>query len=172
MAFLVLAFPSLNDEYFNWIQSYRRENDSLLYKVVDPHFTVIFPLNEMAKNEFVDEIYRQSEGLRPIDFEINKTILHKDPIEEFYYEFLVPEKGYENIINMHDKLYSEKLLPFLRNDIEYIPHITIGKSRDINKSKYRLKNLITPVIKGQIKELTIANFENNKVSKIAVINLH
>jgi 2'-5' RNA ligase len=171
MAFLVLAFPILNKENFNWIQSYRKENDKYLYKVVNPHFTIIFPLRGMSKTAFLDEIYIQSKGLCAIEFAIEKTILFKNTFDDYYHEFLVPSKGYNEIVNIHDKLYSHQLLPYLRSEIEYIPHIGIGKSKNQSISKQRIDNLRIPPITGHIEKLTVANFEKNKISEMAVIRL-
>ncbi len=171
MAFLVLAFPIISEDDFNWIQSYRKANDKLFYDVVNPHFTIVFPTTDLTETIFVDEIYLQAKGLETIEFEINKAILNKDAFSDYYHEFLVPQKGFDDIVKFHDKLYSGKLLPNLRNDIEYIPHIGIGKSKDMNISKRRLDDLNIPTIRGQINELIIANYENNIVSEITSIKL-
>ncbi|MDM5194062.1 hypothetical protein QUG02_13900 [Bacillus hominis] len=43
------------------------------------------------------------------------------------YLFLEIEQGKEQIEELHDKLYTGPLLPFLRKDIPYIPHVTVGR---------------------------------------------
>jgi len=40
--------------------------------------------------------------------------------------FLLLKKGNEEAIALHDELHSGMLSPYLRRDIEYIPHIGIG----------------------------------------------
>lgn len=37
------------------------------------------------------------------------------------------EQGKEQIEELHDKLYTGPLLPLLRKDIPYIPHVTVGR---------------------------------------------
>ncbi len=44
MAFLVLAYPKIEQSDFDLIQDYRKENDGLFYSVVKPHFTIVFPV--------------------------------------------------------------------------------------------------------------------------------
>ena len=44
MAYLVLAYPELTSESFDRIQSYRKDNDELFFNVVNPHFTIVFPV--------------------------------------------------------------------------------------------------------------------------------
>ena len=171
MAFVVLGFPSISESNFNWIQSYREENDKLFCNVVNPHFTFVFPINDTNEKQFVDEIHLQTENCSIIDFEISKAIITKDALSDYYHEFLIPDKGYTKIVELHDKLYANKLVKYLRHDIDYIPHIGIGKSKDPNTSTERIKSLRIPIINGKIEELTIAKYENNTVSQIASIRL-
>jgi 2'-5' RNA ligase len=39
---------------------------------------------------------------------------------------LILKEGNDKVITLHDKLYSGILAPFLRKDLDYIPHIGIG----------------------------------------------
>ena len=172
MAFLILAFPEIAINDFEWIQSYRKENDKLYYDVVDPHFTIVFVTNDFTETIFVDEISTLSKGLKEIEFEITDAIVIKDFFSEYYQEFLVPGKGYSEIVKLHDQLYSQRLLPNLRTDIEYIPHIGIGNSKDIDVCNNGVNNLKLPRIKGSINELAVVNYENKVISKIAAIPLY
>lgn len=43
MALLVLAYPELSKNDYDWIQDFRRKHDELYYKIVEPHFTIVFP---------------------------------------------------------------------------------------------------------------------------------
>jgi 2'-5' RNA ligase len=171
MALLVLAFPRINEKDFSWIQAYRKKNDKLFYDIVNPHFTIVFPVSNISETVFVEEIHERAKEQTIIDFEITNIILNKDAFNEYYHEFLIPGKGNPEIIKLHDILYSKKLISQLRFDIPFIPHIGIGNSKDIAISKKRIDNLRVPLIKGQIKELTIARYENKIVSEIESISL-
>lgn len=103
MAYLVLAYPEITSDDFDRTQNYRRNNDKLYYKVVDPHFTIVFPVF----------------------------------------------------------------------DIDFVPHIGIGNSRD----KYLCKKMVDECnkkdfsISGKITHLTVVNYENDTVTKIEEIEL-
>jgi hypothetical protein len=75
-------------------------------------------------------------------------------------------------VQLHDKLYSKKLLSNLRLDIAFIPHIGIGNSKELDVSEHRINNLDIPFIKGKIGELTIARYDGHSVSEVAVIQLN
>ena len=170
MSLLVAAFPEIAEEDFNRIQSYRKENDSLFH-VVKPHFTIVFPANNITAEAFIDEIRKLAEGQTVIDFEITNTLVHKDDFRDHYHEFLVLGKGNEEIIQLHDRLYAGLLLPYLRADIKYIPHISIGNSTDRDICEQRISSFNTTPIRGRISELTIADYSNNVVLELMKIRL-
>src|SRR4051812_35533335 len=103
MAFLALAYPFIPEADLNWIQAYRIENDQLFHGKVAAHFTIVFPLSNMTQIQFINEIEKQLEGIKKINFEINSAITHKDEFSGYYFQFLVPGKGYEDIVRFHDK---------------------------------------------------------------------
>jgi hypothetical protein len=173
MSFLVLSYPSIRQADFNWIQTYRKKNDELYFNIVDPHFTLVFPVSDRQEEEFTREIEMQARGIKKIDFEINRAIVEKDTFSGYFHEFLVPGKGYEDIVNFHNRLYSKGLYSNLRQDLDYIPHIGIGNSKDIEKCNKAISNLnkVNLSIVGRIEKLTIVQFENNVIYKKKEIRL-
>jgi hypothetical protein len=173
MSLLVLAFPSLDATDFNWIQQHRKTNDELYFEIVGPHFTLVFPIPGSIEEEFINEIEIQSQGVEKIEFEINSAIVSKDAFQEYYHEFLVPGKGYSKLIDLHDKLYAGSLLPHLRTDIDYIPHISIGNSKNPTKCKQAIDKLNAQSlsIPGRIEKLTIANYSNDRIKILKEIDL-
>ena len=173
MSLLVLAYPVLAAKDFNWIQSHRKEHDELYGDTVEPHFTLVFPVSDKIQEVFTYEVELQSQGCSAISFEINKAMAVKDVLSEYWHEFLVPDKGNDEIIRLHDKLYSGALQSNLRHDIEYLPHISIGNSKDWSKcvgSVMELKKQ-TLSISGTIESLTIAEYADGVVKKLKTIEL-
>jgi 2'-5' RNA ligase len=172
MSLLVLAFPIINTKDLDWIQSWRKKNDEL-FGIVEPHFTIVFAVDDEPEEEFIKEIEFQTKGVGKIEFKIKRAIVHKDEFRELYQEFLVPAKGYEEIVELHDKLYRGRLLPHWRRDIEYIPHITIGNLKDKSKCEQAVDELNSKefFIPGRIEDLTIVRYSNNVVQKIKVMHL-
>ena len=173
MAYLVLAFPELTKTDFDLIQEYRKRNDELYFNVVNPHFTIVFPTSDFSENEFVKEVTKQSTKFRTFDFTIRCATINKDAFSDYYHTFLVPDEGFSNIVKLHDKLYSNKLIGNLRLDIDYIPHIGIGNSNDKFICKKMVDNWNTSdfSISGKITQLTIVEYTNATVKKIQEIEL-
>jgi len=173
MAYLVLAYPELNRADFERIQSYRKINDELFYKVVEPHFTIVFPVFDISKKEFIDEIKEKSSAFTKFDFTIRCATINKDAFNDWFHAFLVPDEGYSRIVKLHDRLYSGILKDNLRLDIDFVPHIGIGNSKD----KYACKRMVDEWNKqdfsicGKITNLTIVNYEDNIVTKIEEVEL-
>jgi 2'-5' RNA ligase len=172
MSLLLLAFPIFNANDYDWIQSYRKENDELYFNVVKPHFTIVFPVEDKSQKEFVEEVESQINHLKKIPFELTTAEAHKDLLSDYYYEFLLPKKGYREIVAMHDQLYTNSFRAH-RKDIPYIPHITIGNSREKTKCENAVIELnhTSFSISGLISELSIVDYSNNLVTIVAQFDL-
>ncbi len=173
MAYLVLAYPELTTENFDKIQLYRKNNDELFFKVVNPHFTIVFPLNGILEEEFIREVKDKSADIAKFDFVIRCATINKDAFSDYYHTFLVPDEGYSKIVKLHDKLYNDKLKGNLRLDLDFVPHIGIGNSLDKNACKKMVDewNEKEFSITGRISHLTLVNYENNLVTEIEKIEL-
>jgi 2'-5' RNA ligase len=173
MFYLVIAYPKIEDKDLAWIQEYRKENDLRFFSVVNPHITFVFPTQGISQDDFTNEIKKQAEDIRKIDFEIKLATINKDSFGGYYHEFLVPEKGYSDIVKLHDKLYSNKLSEHLRFDIDFIPHIGIGNSDDPHISKNRIISINAQNISilGTIDQLDVVEYDNGVIKTIEKILL-
>ncbi len=174
MSLLVLAYPKLNEIDYNWIQEFRKENDKLYFNVSEPHFTIVFPVFDKNKDEFIEEVKKQSRGISKFDFEINVAQVNKDSFQDYWHVFLAPEKGYSKIVKLHDKMYSGKLFSNLRLDIDFIPHVGIGNSKDMTECKKLVDELNKSElsISGSIEKLDVVLYQNNKIETLEVIELN
>lgn len=174
MALLVLAYPQLITNDFDKIQSYRKANDELYFKVVQPHFTIVFPVFDVLEDELVEEVREKASHWSRFNFTIRCATINKDAFSEYFHTFLVPDEGYSQIVKLHDKLYSNKLKDNLRLDIDFVPHIGIGNSID----KFACKKMVDEwngqefSISGSITHLTVVKYENDTVTKIEEIELN
>ncbi len=168
----VVAYPELAPADYELIQSFRKEHNSL-YTVIGPHFTIVFSVPDMPAADFISEVKKQVGSTPPIRFCIRCAAINKDSFSNNYDAFLVPDEGFGRIFKLHDKLYSDKLLPYHRLDISYIPHISIANSTDpipIKKIVDRL-NEKDLAITGLISSLDIINYENRVITTIEKIKL-
>lgn len=173
MSLLVLAFPKLNSIDFEWIQSHRAIHDQYLFQVVDPHFTIVFPIEGKPEPEFLKAVENCSGVFKKIEFEINKAIMHEDPMTGKFLEFLVPEKGNPEIVKLHDMFYAGGFKNYLRADLPFIPHITIGNYENFDECSHSVNqvNALNLQIPGSIDELKIVSFEKNKIIPVKTIRL-
>lgn len=173
MAFAVCAYPRLRNEDYKRIQAFRKENDELYYSVAEPHFSFVFPIFKIDKEQFIKEVFTKSKGTKQIDFEIKCATINKDAFLDYFHLLLVPDKGYSDIVKLHDRLYSDILFEHLRLDIDFIPHLGIANSKDM----YEVKNWVDSwnqkefVISGTIDTLTIVDYTNNILADLNEIKL-
>lgn len=173
MALAVIAYPKLSKSDYQFIQEFRKLNDPLLYTVVEPHVSFVFPVTGISEEDFATEIIKQSKGCRCFNFMIRCAVVNKDSFLDYSHTLLVPDEGFSHIVKLHDKLYDGILIKERRLDIDYIPHIGMGTSKDIQQCKVLADKLNDSQfeIKGYIDELTIVRFENNVIENLRTIPL-
>lgn len=173
MLYLVLAYPKISDKDFDFIQSYRKEHDPKYYSVVQPHFTIVFPTGDVTQEEFITEVEGKARDLGKIVFSIRCATINFDYSGEYYHEFLVPDEGNSKIVKLHDRLYSGKFYKNIRFDIDFIPHIGIGNSEDVQvcKKNIDLLNSLDLNIEGTIEDLDIVSYDGGVITTIKKLNL-
>ncbi|HHT7191297.1 TPA: 2'-5' RNA ligase family protein [Bacillus cereus] len=106
----------------NEIEDIRQKHDPL-FGLIPPHITIVFPFESSISNdELKSHVLNVSTRIEIIESELANRITSVGN-----YLFLEVEKGKEQIEELHDKLYTGPLLQFLRRDIPYIPHVTVGR---------------------------------------------
>ncbi|MGB4762212.1 MAG: 2'-5' RNA ligase family protein [Candidatus Saccharimonas sp.] len=173
MAYLVVAYPKLEQTDFNWIQTYREQNDSRYFSVIKPHFTLVFAIHDINKEDFVNEVKDKIAAIEPFDFEIKVATINQNDDGKYYHEFLVPDTGYSNIVKLHNKLYAGLFAQHLRYDIDFIPHIGIGNSDEVQLSKQRIDELNARGLSvvGRVNNIDIIEFTDGKVIPIETLEL-
>ncbi|MBE5108415.1 2'-5' RNA ligase family protein [Bacillus thuringiensis] len=112
----------LNNMSTSEIESIREIHDPL-FGLISPHITIVFPFeSNISNDELKSHILNLSIGIGAIEIEFAN---HVTSIGD--YLFLEIVQGKEQIEALHNKLYSGPLLQFMRKDIPYIPHVTVGR---------------------------------------------
>jgi len=127
----LVHYPEIKTEK---IEAFRKKYDPT-YNLIRAHITILFPIPpKISKKSLSEHIQEALTNWEPFKIEIEGFTKSWD-----HWLFLILREGNENIINLHDDLYMGILIPFLRKDIEYIPHVGLGQF--IKESeKYSLKN--------------------------------
>lgn len=113
----VVYFPNINLDKFN---KFRQKYDPN-WKIIKPHITIIFPLPNIPKRLLLSHLNTITKGVKSFPINLNGLTKSFDN-----YLFLQVKVGNDEVVTLHDKLYSRILSPYFRSDIPYIPHITLG----------------------------------------------
>lgn len=174
MAYLVLAYPDLDQSDYDWIQDLRKKHDKQYFDVVQPHFTLVFSTNKLNLEDFTQHAKEKVEELRAFEISLDSARVVEDDSKEFFHEFLIPSKGFEEINKIHDELYTGLLESELRHDIPFIPHVGIGSSNDQQEAEEVVGMIIQeqrPII-GTVSKITIVEFDGKKVADLQTITLN
>ena len=173
MAYLALAYPDLDPSDYDWIQEIRKNHDTRYFNVVEPHFTLVFSTNKLGLDDFVKHVKEKSEAFRVFDVSLDSARVVEDDSKEFFHEFLIPSKGFDEINKIHDVLYTGPLESELRHDIPFIPHVGIGSSDDTMEAEKvvgMIERAQRPVM-GTVSKITIVEFDGKKVTDLQTIPL-
>ena len=173
MNLCVLAYPKIPTSDYARIQDFRRHNDALYYHVVEPHFSLVFPLSGWEELPFIAEVTERARGFQPFHFSIRCASLDRDAFVDTYHAFLVPDEGYSQIVRLHDRLYAGRLFPYRVLEVDFIPHIGIGNSKDPLKCLEMVEswNRAEFAIPGRVRVLDIGNYENDTVQTLERVTL-
>lgn len=119
----ILVF--LNNMSIDKIEDIRQKHDPL-FGLIPPHVTIVFPFkSNISNDELQSHILNLSKGVGKIEIEFANRITSVGN-----YLFLEVEEGKEQIEELHDLLYTGPLIQFLKEDIPYIPHVTVGRKEN------------------------------------------
>lgn len=91
------------------------------WRIISPHMTIVFPLIDVSEDELSRLVKDVADNTKSFPLHLKGLTKSSDD-----YLFLLAKEGNEEIVKLHDKLYSGVLTPYLRKDIPFIPHITLG----------------------------------------------
>lgn len=172
MRLYVVAYPRLDAADYERIQNWRRQHDRL-YSMIEPHFTLVFLVDDFSREDFVAEIKQQVQGAKAFSFALQCCTINKDSFSDNYFAFLVPDEGFSKLVKLHDKLYSGRLAHHHRLDIDYIPHIEIANSADKRAIKQMVDewNARDFSIKGRVDAIDIISFEHGVTELLERVEL-
>ena len=135
MSLLVVAYPKIGQEDYEWIQSLRIKYDQANYNIVRPHFTIVFPVDNIAENDLIDHVEACVRMAPPIRFVLRAAYTIYDQFADRWLVFLIPDEGNGRLSKLHDSLYTGILADKLLIKIPYIPHVTVAVLKDCQECK-------------------------------------
>ena len=158
----IVLFPMFNG--LEDIQSMRQKFDPLA-NYIAPHITLVFPFeSELSAQEIGDYVGRVIKGVKR--FSVRLGGFTGDQPDG--YLFLRVKHGNDEIIDLHDRLYSGMLQPFLYRKILYCPHVTVGRVIDLPTFEDALAELdgISTVFECEISQVFVENIDSHEQSTI------
>jgi 2'-5' RNA ligase len=172
MSAVVLGYPTLEKHDFEWIQLIRKANDRL-FSAVDPHFTFVFPTEKLSAEELIRHVRSKIERQPKITVQLTDAIVVRDDSSMLHHTFLIPSVGSQEIVAVHDMLYTDCLASELRSDEPFVPHIgvgTSGRAADAHELADSLNHRGINIT-GIIESLTVSRYDGFKVKDIEEISL-
>jgi hypothetical protein len=122
MYYTLVYYPNFDGKTGEDIEAFRRKYDPFVDSW-KPHIPFIFPVpcNEVEEEKFTDHVETVLKNWKPFSIRIGGFVKSWD-----HWLFLLLKEGNGEAIALHDDLYTGILSPYLRRDIDYIPHIGIG----------------------------------------------
>lgn len=123
--YALVYFPKMHSSK---IDAFRKKYDPK-WNVIPPHITLVFPFSDVPENLILEHVKKVTQEARP--FPIHLRGLQKVENELI---FLLVKDGRDEIIHIHDQLYS-RIFASLEQEYVFEPHITIGEvsSTEIDK---------------------------------------
>lgn len=159
----IMIFPEF--ENTNIIDCIRKKYDPLA-KHVKPHITLVFPFeSEISKEDLENHINTSLKGTRCFALTSQGIVSSKVGGN---YLFLKVTNGFNEIREIHDRLYTSILSNYFVKEISYIPHMTIGKLSDEASlsEAYEFAKNITDRFDTIVKKISVEVIEKSQDSII------
>ena len=118
MIYALVHYPNIDTEKIN---KFRNRYDPQAH-LIQPHITLMFPVPESMGEYFL--VHHIENVLR--DWE--PFPIHLQGIQKSWDDhlFLMVQEGSANIIDLHSKIYIGRLVDYLKEDLPFVPHLTLG----------------------------------------------
>lgn len=119
----IMIFPKFENEQI--IQTLRADYDPL-YRHVSPHLTLVFPFeSEISLESLKEHLQLMTIGLKPFQLAMKGV----EPSAGGYL-FLKVIEGEEQVMLLHERLYTGILKEFKSTMFTFQPHLTVGRILD------------------------------------------
>ena len=165
-----VSYPEISVASATLINAFREIHDARHRGMVEAHFTMVFGCAAIGLDEYTNHVAKVAASSKSITFSCKYAMLGADDEDDTAYVFLVPDQGYAEVSLLHDRLYTGPLRAYLRLDLPYIPHITIGTLRSRTEAKALCDELNRNglCIEGCLTALAVGAIEGGKFINLAV----
>jgi 2'-5' RNA ligase len=161
VALCVVNYPTISVEDYDWIQSIRREHDPLFFEVVEPHFTIVFPTDQIEESALVEHVSKIAAKVAPFEVVLRCATLGDPSFMEHAHAFLIPDEGFSRVVKLHDALYTGPLRSELRLDLPFVPHIGVANTPGVEDCKVLVDRINSNrfEIHGHVEKLSVIGYD-------------
>lgn len=116
----VVYYPKIDLDKIN---DFRMKYDPN-WQRIPPHITIVSPVSEISDSQLLEHAEESAKKIKPFSIHLKGLTKTFDD-----YLFLLVKEGNEEIVHLHDKLYSGILTSHIPTDYPFHPHITLGYFR-------------------------------------------
>ncbi|GCE08211.1 2'-5' RNA ligase family protein [Dictyobacter aurantiacus] len=145
----IVIFPE--SEQIELIQQIREAHDPLA-RLIPPHITLVFPFDsEISTKELARHMSSAVQNFRPFTLSLRGITGHTGE-----YLFLNVKVGNDQLISLHDQLYTGLLAPYFTAAETYFPHLTVGRLGDPAAFAHALKQMqaINSAFEAEIRQIS------------------
>jgi 2'-5' RNA ligase len=167
----VVAFPLLDADDRQWIESIRAKHDPEAKRIA-AHFTLVFPA-VLPLRATEAHLTRVAHATAPIRFVLRRATVAPDAIGSGGHVFLIPEDGRDALVGLHERLYEGALQPHAKRHPSFTPHVTLAAGTAIDPlhtlaGELNAKNLS---IRGSISELVLVEVTEDAIRPVGNYSL-
>jgi 2'-5' RNA ligase len=159
----IVAYPELADADRSWIDSVRSQHDPQATRI-GAHFTLVFPA-AMALDSIVEHVSAVALRTEPIPFVLRGVLSVADAFASGGHVFLVPDEGRAAIAALHDLLYGGPIRAFLRDDLPFVPHVTVAAASDLARCEELRREVARemPAIQGTLGAVDVVEIADDGI---------
>ncbi|MCH7983107.1 MAG: 2'-5' RNA ligase family protein [Chloroflexi bacterium] len=168
----VLAIPDFAPGDRDWMAGVRARFDPAV-SIVAPHFTLVFPGHSVSTDTLVSHVLENVGYQSQFRVRLTAVEVLDSSHDGANYVSLIPTDDFNEILRLHDRLYSGLLEQYLRKDLPYKPHLTIGRFEmraDAARLVEELSNNEIDIM-AKVTELTVAHLSAGELTVITRIPL-
>ncbi len=162
MALAFICELDLAEPDARWIEDLRRPHDPQA-AFVPAHVTLGFPFEGGQAADIEAHAAAVAADSGPISLHLAQLTAVRDPLGPLSRLFLLPTTGGEAMSALHDALYSGPLAAWLRTDIAYAPHVTVGAFQTLAAAMQAVESVD---IAGEISAFDPVAFDGRSLERL------
>jgi 2'-5' RNA ligase len=161
----IVLFPIFHN--IEAIQAVRERFDPFA-NYIAPHITLVFPFESaLSTEELRTHLHTALAGVKKFNVRLSGVT---GDVRDGYL-FLNVKQGNDEIIDLHDRLYSGALGSFLYRKVTYCPHVTVGRIEQQDAFDLALEELagFRECFEAEIDKIYVENIDSRERSTVELV---